>query len=361
MKLASVRAYKDKLEEWGYKKYNSRRKLPAAVSPGLAQDLDGDGCMQVASALRPGSNSAMVTTNLMQVKDELERQACVAKDQRMILSKESRKRGRQAMETDVEEVRNSLRTITKLETSISQMRKTLEQVLTPVNIRESRITSCTSCCKPEPITMAYTVLPRAFRLKILVCREIDSIDNFLTVTGEMRIQEKVFKIGIRVPRENLARTRPWSQRSRPGRKFKIGSIFGSDFKPSVVCKRCGLVSEAENDFPLECPNSDCKMAFRTKLGIIIDNLSRRATQDVPTDSTMTRTTLPSDTDLEDLRDEPEASPLRFKKVKIRHSAVEMSSEKQSASKSLIKHKRKNDSQPRRANSTEANDGKLLPW
>ena len=39
----------------------------------------------------------------------------------------------------------------------------------------------------------------------------------------------------------------------------------------------------------------------------------------------------------------------------------MSSEKQGASKSLIKHKRKNDSQPQRANSTEANDGKLLPW
>jgi hypothetical protein len=53
----------------------------------------------------------MVTTNLMQVKDELKRQACVAKDQRIILSKASRKRGRQAMETDVEEFRNSLKTV----------------------------------------------------------------------------------------------------------------------------------------------------------------------------------------------------------------------------------------------------------
>jgi len=35
--------------------------------------------------------------------------------------------------------------------------------------------------------------------------------------------------------------------------------------------------------------------------------------------------------------------------------------KQSASKSLTKHKRKNNSQPRRANSTEANHGKLPPW
>ena len=39
----------------------------------------------------------------------------------------------------------------------------------------------------------------------------------------------------------------------------------------------------------------------------------------------------------------------------------MGSAKQSASKSLIKHKRKNKSQPRRANSAEANDGKLPPW
>jgi hypothetical protein len=35
--------------------------------------------------------------------------------------------------------------------------------------------------------------------------------------------------------------------------------------------------------------------------------------------------------------------------------------KQGASKSLRKHKRKNNSQPRRANSTEANHGKLPPW
>lgn len=39
----------------------------------------------------------------------------------------------------------------------------------------------------------------------------------------------------------------------------------------------------------------------------------------------------------------------------------MGSAKQSASKSLIKHKRKNNSQPRRANPTEANHGKLPPW
>lgn len=39
----------------------------------------------------------------------------------------------------------------------------------------------------------------------------------------------------------------------------------------------------------------------------------------------------------------------------------MGSAKQSASKSLLKHKRKNNSQPRRANSNEANDGKLPPW
>jgi hypothetical protein len=46
-------------------------------------------------------------TNLMEVEHELERQACVARDQRMILSKASRKYGRQVMEPDIEEVRES--------------------------------------------------------------------------------------------------------------------------------------------------------------------------------------------------------------------------------------------------------------
>lgn len=47
----------------------------------------------------------------MQVKDKLERLVCVAKDQRMILRKASRKRGRQVMELDPEEVRSSLKTV----------------------------------------------------------------------------------------------------------------------------------------------------------------------------------------------------------------------------------------------------------
>lgn len=51
MTSASVRTYKDKLEEWGYRKYNPRRKVPAAASPDLAQDLDDEKCTQVASAL----------------------------------------------------------------------------------------------------------------------------------------------------------------------------------------------------------------------------------------------------------------------------------------------------------------------
>jgi hypothetical protein len=44
MTLASVRAYKDKLEEWGYKNYNARRKVPvpAAASLDIARDLDDE-------------------------------------------------------------------------------------------------------------------------------------------------------------------------------------------------------------------------------------------------------------------------------------------------------------------------------
>jgi hypothetical protein len=53
MTLASVRAYKDKLEEWGYKKYNARRKVPvpAAASLDVARDLGDEEFAQVASAL----------------------------------------------------------------------------------------------------------------------------------------------------------------------------------------------------------------------------------------------------------------------------------------------------------------------
>lgn len=72
-------------------------------------------------------------------------------------------------------------------------------------------------------------------------------------------------------------------------------------------------------------NSNCKMVFRTEHDKSIFDLSRRETQGVHTDSTTTRTTRLSDTDLEDLCDEAEASPGRLKRVKIRHSSVWVSS------------------------------------
>jgi hypothetical protein len=69
--------------------------------------------------------------------------------------------------------------------------------------------------------------------------------------GEIRVQEKGVKIEARVPRGKLAKTRPWSQRYKPGRKFDMRWIFESDLKTNVVCKKCGNVSEVENDFSVE--------------------------------------------------------------------------------------------------------------
>jgi hypothetical protein len=40
MTSTSVRAYKAKLEDWGYKKYNSRQKGAAVVSLDFSQELD---------------------------------------------------------------------------------------------------------------------------------------------------------------------------------------------------------------------------------------------------------------------------------------------------------------------------------
>jgi hypothetical protein len=48
MTLARVRAYKDKLEEWGYRKYNARRKVPAAASLDVTRDLGDEKFTQVA-------------------------------------------------------------------------------------------------------------------------------------------------------------------------------------------------------------------------------------------------------------------------------------------------------------------------
>lgn len=50
MTLASVRAYKDKLEEWDYRKYNTRRKVPVPASLDLTRDLGNQKFTQVASA-----------------------------------------------------------------------------------------------------------------------------------------------------------------------------------------------------------------------------------------------------------------------------------------------------------------------
>jgi hypothetical protein len=49
--LQSIRAYKDKLEEWGYRKYNRRRKGAAAPTCDPVQDLKIGQTTESASAL----------------------------------------------------------------------------------------------------------------------------------------------------------------------------------------------------------------------------------------------------------------------------------------------------------------------
>jgi len=47
----SLRAYKNKLEEWGFIKYNPRRKRPETSPLDLAQNLDFAQTTEAASAL----------------------------------------------------------------------------------------------------------------------------------------------------------------------------------------------------------------------------------------------------------------------------------------------------------------------
>ncbi|PMD42379.1 hypothetical protein L207DRAFT_310323 [Hyaloscypha variabilis F] len=251
----SVRAYKDKFEEWGYKKYNRRRREPLTQTRDLIRDLDLVKTTEIASALLANSDSEAVTANLGQVEQELELLASDAREQQMVLSKASRKRRREDAETDIDEVKHSIQRVAKLEASFTQMRKTLERVMTSVHVQTARPTGFASCWKQAPMTLEDAhgeLLPLPLEL-VVSWEMLDSIllAHFRTLDGEKKVQKREFQIEDSMTGDALSRKNPWSQICKPGRKIDMSMIFKDVGKTSVVCPGCNTISKEKMGIQVE--------------------------------------------------------------------------------------------------------------
>lgn len=82
---------------------------------------------------------------------------------------------------------------------------------------------------------------------------LDSIllSHFRTLAGEKKVQKGEFEIEDGLSRGKLVRTHPWSQISKPGRKIEMSMVFKDSSKTSVVCPKCGTISNEKKGVQVE--------------------------------------------------------------------------------------------------------------
>lgn len=86
-----------------------------------------------------------------------------------------------------------------------------------------------------------------------ISQMFDSIllSHFQTLPGEKKVQKREFELEDSVTRGKLARTRSWSQISKPGRKIEMSMIFKDFGKTSVVCPKCDTISKEGKGIQVE--------------------------------------------------------------------------------------------------------------
>lgn len=77
------------------------------------------------------------------------------------------------------------------------------------------------------------------------------LGHFRSVIGERKVQKKEFEIEDSETSVILARTVPWSQISRPGKKIEMSMVFKDIGKTSVVCPKCNTLSKEKKGVQVE--------------------------------------------------------------------------------------------------------------
>ncbi|PMD31127.1 hypothetical protein L207DRAFT_197733 [Hyaloscypha variabilis F] len=128
----------------------------------------------------------------------------------------------------------------KMETSITQMRRTLEQVMASISFQTSGPTGFASCWKQEPMTLEDAhgkLLPLPLEL-VVSWQMLDSIllGHFRAVIGEKKVQKQEFEIEDSMARSILSRKDPWSQICRYFvRRMMTNPLRYPPRSPNFIC------------------------------------------------------------------------------------------------------------------------------
>ncbi|KAH8747111.1 hypothetical protein F5882DRAFT_422542 [Hyaloscypha sp. PMI_1271] len=271
---ASVRAFKNKIKEWGFEKNTPRSGLTAA-STSLTKriDLDPAKSHDTAVCLLSSSSPSIAKAALIYVDNELQRHAYDVEEQRMAFCSARDRIPLEYHDSETEDLDHAIEEVKKLEKMIINMRKSASNILSSVGEQSRGPAGFAAVWKSEPMILedahGYVL---AIPLEVVVSWKVFEnilLNHFKSLAerklpGSRKVQNREYAIEDTSTRVPFSRKRSWDSFCRPGRKIDMSMIFKNNRETSVVCPKCNTISKEKKGVLVECQSPHCKMQFRTE-------------------------------------------------------------------------------------------------
>ncbi|KAF4635081.1 hypothetical protein G7Y89_g3007 [Cudoniella acicularis] len=241
---ASVRAFKNKIEEYGWKKYKKPFSEPKSSS--LASTV-------VASE----------RTRLRELEEVLERQLSNSKKElaSLLLTRESATQHSQdERDTDVGQASMCDENIIRVKKTIGS----LEDILVHLARQINSPMGFASSWKQQPM-----ILEDAHGTFLTIPLDVVTFDNVLEthfrfLPGTKKVAKREYTIEDSATCMEFSRACPWSTFCKPGMRIDMSMVFKDRSKTSAVCPKCNTISNEKRGVMVECKTLGCKMLFRTE-------------------------------------------------------------------------------------------------
>ncbi|KAH6668194.1 hypothetical protein B0J14DRAFT_156808 [Halenospora varia] len=253
---ASPRAYKNKIDEYGWRKYKkcSTSALVSTRRSGQASESSHSTTIVASDRTRLRALEELLEQQLSDFKQE----------QRLLLSI-----GESASQNPYEQRDSSSQRLR--DENIARVRKTiqsLENILLQVARQLNAPTGFESCWKLEPMVLedahgTFLTIP----LDVVVSwQAFDDVleTHFRLLPGTRKVAKREYTIEDSATCTEFSRDCSWTSHCKPGIKIDMSMVFKDVSKTTATCPKCNTISKEKKGVMVECKNPGCKMLFRTE-------------------------------------------------------------------------------------------------
>ncbi|KAH8654567.1 hypothetical protein BGZ60DRAFT_435693 [Tricladium varicosporioides] len=253
---ASPRAYKNKIDEYGWKKYKKCSRLALVPTEAFKQGREASLSATIVASDR---------TRLRGLEQLIEQQLSTFKQEKnLILStgEFTTQISHEKRDTSSRCLQNE--NITRIKNTIQSLEDILLQVAQQLNAPRG----FESCWRLEPMVLedahgSFVMIP----LDVVVSwQDFDDVleTHFRLLPGTRKVARREYSIEDSATCTEFSRNHPWVSYCKPGIKIDMSMVFKDINKLNATCPKCNTVSEGKRGVMVECKHPSCKMLFRTE-------------------------------------------------------------------------------------------------